>query len=411
MRVLLANKFFFKKGGSEYCFFNTKELLESKGHQVSLFSMQDERNIPSRFDPLFVSHVDFNSQSSKWNRIKEAMRIIYSFEARKKIKVLLDRYQPDLVHVHNIHHQITPSIFKPIYKYNLPLVMTLHDYKFVCPVYTMYREDHVCEKCKNGKYYWCLINRCTKESYLKSATNTLEMYLHNKILKSYKFVDVFISPSRFLREKYLKMGFRGDIVHLPNFIDLEEFIPFYDSPGKIFVYFGRLSYEKGLITLLKAAKGKKFLLNIIGEGPLKEDLLERINKDKLSNVRFMGYKTGKSLYDEIRKSLAVIIPSEWYENNPRSVIEAFAMGKPVVGARIGGIPELVKDYETGLTFEPGNPKDLEEKVVFIKNNQDTAKEMGINARQFVEENLSSEIHYQKLIQIYQKALEKHNTKK
>ena len=204
------------------------------------------------------------------------------------------------------------------------------------------------------------------------------------------------------------MGFRAEVVHLPNFVNIEDFVPSSMWKEQSLTYVGRLSREKGLCTLLAAAKGMNHVqVKIIGDGPAKKDLEETAMRDNLDNVFFAGYKYGEELKKEIRNSIACVLPSEWYENNPCSIIEAFALGKPVIGARIGGIPELVKDGETGVTFEPGDAADLRRKIEFLLKNPDLAIEMGKNARRFVEEHCNPENYYQKLMKIYQKAKEKH----
>jgi len=228
-----------------------------------------------------------------------------------------------------------------------------------------------------------------------------EMYLHHKIFHIYELIDVFISPSMFLKNKVEEMGFKGKIIYLPNFVNLEDYKPQYDWQENSIVYFGRLSKEKGLFTLIEAMKGLNTKLKIIGEGPIKESLESRVRSLELKNIEFLGYKAGEELKDEIRKSMFVILPSEWYENNPRCIIEGFALGKPAIGARIGGIPELVKDNETGLTFEPWNADDLKRKISQLLENPLEISRMGKNARKMVNEELNPDIHYGKLMEIYE----------
>jgi len=237
--------------------------------------------------------------------------------------------------------------------------------------------------------------------------NTVEMYLHHRIFDIYSKIDVFISPSKFLKSKVLEMGFNGNIVVLPNFVFLEEYVPEFNFKENSLCYVGRLSKEKGLFTLIKAFKGLNVTLKIIGTGPIEEDLKIKVKSFGLNNVKFLGYKLGEDLKNEIRNSMGVILPSEWYENNPRTVLEAFALGKPIIGARIGGIPELVRDGETGYTFEPGNADDLGDKILLFLKNFEKIADMGKNARKFVEENFNPEKHYQELIRIYQMAIQKH----
>ena len=406
MKVLLVNKFFFPKGGAEVSFFETAKLLASKGHKVFFFSMSHPNNIPSPYAKYFISNVNFNQLGSLSKQIKAAGKIIYSFEAKRNIEKLIIDKRVDVVHLNNIHHQISPSILHTLKKWNLPTVMTLRDYKMACPAYSMLSDGEPCEKCRDGRYYWCLLKRCTKHSYLKSALNTLEMYLHHSIFRIYDLVDIFISPSKFLKRKIQEMGFKGEVVYLPNFIDLGGFVPSYTWEENSLVYFGRLSQEKGLFSLIKAFKHLDLQLKVIGEGPLGQDLGYKVKKEEFNNILFLGYKRGEELKREITKSIAAILPSECYENNPRSVIEAFALGKPVIGSRIGGIPELVRHGETGLTFQPGNVGDLREKIISLLGNKDKIIEMGKTARVFVEEELNPEKHYQGLMKIYERAIAK-----
>src|SRR3972149_4769527 len=360
MNILHINKFHYLRGGSEVVYFGTAKLLELHGHKSLFFSMQHPENLPCETSNYFMPYIDLVSSNGMISQIKTAGRILYSLDAKKRLSKLLNKYQVDIAHLHNIHHQISPSILHELKKREIPVVMTLHDYKMACASYSMLANSKPCEACSEGRYLNALKNRCVKESMSKSALATLEMYLHHKVLDIYSYVDAFISPSLFLKNKLKEMGFKKEITHLPNFIDIKKFEQIReDKENKhknTVVYFGRLSSEKGLWTLLEAAKmlKTKVEVKIIGEGPIRKELEEKVKKEGISNVNFLGYMKGEYLYKEIVKSKAVVMPSEWYENNPMSVLEAFALGKPVVGANIGGIPELVKDGVTGFTFEPGN---------------------------------------------------------
>jgi glycosyltransferase involved in cell wall biosynthesis len=400
MKVLMANKYFYLKGGSERVFFNDAALLEEMGDQVIFFSMKDEKNRSSPWSDYFVEAIAYEEKAGLKETISRAARIIYSFEARRKLDRLIDREKPDIAHLHNIHHQLSPSIIHALKKRKIPVVMTLHDYKMVCPVYTMLRRGHPCEECSGGKYYRCLANRCTKGSYSKSLINTIEMYLHHRVMKIYDLVDVFIAPSKFLRDKMISMGLKGKIVHQPYLMDTGGYIPAYGASADSLCYFGRLSPEKGLMTLIKAMEGMRINLRIIGEGPESDSLQAAVADLELKNVQFAGYRSGESLKEEISDSLAVVVPSEWYENYPCSVLEAFALGKPVIGARIGGIPEMVRDGKTGFTFEPKNIDDLRRKIKLLLENRDLVDKMGREARKFVEENLNPSRHYRDLMNIY-----------
>jgi glycosyltransferase involved in cell wall biosynthesis len=406
MKILLINKFLYPKGGDAISTLTTGTMLSKKGHEVIYWGMEAPENEEFPYKEYFVSHVDYDRPSSLFRQLKLSFNIFYSFEARDKMNGLLKKVRPDIVHLNNFAHQISPSILDVFKKQNIPVVMTLRDLKLVCPYWYSMLNGRPCEKCKDGKYYWCFINRCTKGSFSKSLVNTVEMYLHHKILHIYDLIEVFISPSMFVKEKVKEMGFRREPVFLPNFIDAGDYIPEFNPSQNVICYLGRLSAEKGLFVLLDAIKGMDIKLKIIGEGPLEKGLKSKVERERIGNVWFLGYKKGEELRDEVRKSMAVVLPSVWYENNPRSVIESFALGKPVIGSRIGGIPELVEDGITGLTFEPGNPRSLREKIEALIREPDKIIEMGKNARRFVETKLNPEVHYQELMKIYSMAIEK-----
>lgn len=406
MKILFINKFLYPKGGAELVFLETASLVEKHDHDVVFFSMRHSQNISSQYEKYFVTNIDFENHSIK-NIIKTTCRIFYSFEARTKIEELIQKENPDIAHLHNVYHQISPSIIHSLRKYKIPIVMTLHDYKVICASYSMLAGKEVCEACKNGRYYKCLIKKCVKDSRAKSFLNTIEMYLHHSLLNIYNLVDIFISPSEFLKNKVQEMGFRGEIVYLPNFVETKDFKPKHGWDGKYVVYLGRLSKEKGVSTLIAAMKSiPEVNLKIIGAGPLKDHLISTVQSQGISNVEFAGYKTGDGLKNIVRDSMFVVIPSEWYENNPRSVIEAFALGKPVIGAGIGGIPELVRDGETGYIYAAKDVKDLSGKIKYLFDNPELIKKMGQNARCFVEEKLNAEKHYEGLMDVYRNAIEK-----
>lgn len=405
MKVLLVNKFLFPKGGDAICTLATGELLKTRGHESIFWGMDHPLNPGYPYANLFVDNLDLNNSGGVKKQYDITLKLLYSFEAKKKIEELIKNVgNPDIVHLHNFAHQISPSVLHVFKRYKIPVVMTMHDYKLTCASYTLMDHGHICETCKAGKYYQCFLKGCVKNSKTKSLINTIEMYLHHKILHIYNLVDIFISPSRFLKAKSEEMGFKGKIVYLPNFVNLEDYVPQYGPTEYSVVYFGRLSKEKGLFTLIEAMRGLDLKLKIIGEGPLKDNLELKITSDNLENVILLGYKTGEELKNAVRKSIAVIVPSEWYENNPRSVIEAFALGKPVLGAKIGGVPELVRDNETGLTFEPGNIKDLRLKILSVLADQNKVVSMGKNARVAVESEFNKEKHYNKLMDIYNTAI-------
>lgn len=408
LKILLVNKFIFPKGGDAISTLTTGRILEAHEHEVVVWGMQHPDNLFYPFQEYFVSSVDYDTVNSLTSKARAAMNILYSFESREKIATLLEKVQPDIVHLNNFAHQISPSILDEIKKHHIPVVMTMHDYKMVCPAYSMLCNSEICERCKGGRFYQCGINRCTKGSLLKSMVNVIEMYLHHRLLHIYDKIDIYISPSRFLKDKVQEMGLKGEIFYLSNCVELEGFEPDFGWEEQSIVYVGRLSHEKGVKILIDAVKGiPDVQLKIIGDGPLKKTLEKKVESEHIANVTFLGYRTGKNLHDEIRKSMFLVIPSECYENNPLTVIEAFALGKPVIGARIGGIPELVRDWETGLTYTFGDSYDLIQKIMLMLSNRERIITMGEKARAYVEQEMNADVYYERLMKIYQMAMKKH----
>ncbi|MDD5644147.1 MAG: glycosyltransferase, partial [bacterium] len=333
MKILLINKFLYPRGGDAVSTLETGRLLEGKGHKADFWGMKHPLNPEFKYAGLFVDNFDLNARLSAMSKFKAAARLLYSTEAKKKIASVLDEYRPDIVHINNISRYISPSILHAIKKKNIPIVMTMRDMQMVCPTYLMLSGGMPCEKCKKGRFYWCVLKKCTKDSYSKSILNAFEMYLHHKIMHIYGAVDVFISPSIFLKEKAAEMGFSREIKYLPNFIDLKDCTPQYSAPGRRIVYFGRLSPEKGVFTLLKAAKlADEAEFDIIGDGPAGETVRSFIKTEGLKNVRMTGFLEKEELKQKIREAFAVVVPSECYENNPRAILEAFALGKPVIAS-------------------------------------------------------------------------------
>ncbi len=405
MKALLVNKYFYLKGGPERHISKISKILEAKGHQAIPFSMQDERNEATPYAKYFVSNVDFDSPMSLGNKLRTASRVIYSLEAKEKIEALIKEAKPDIAHLHNIAHQISPSILDSLKKFDLPVIQSLRDYKLICPTYKMVAGGRVCERCKGHRYYHAVLQRCNRGSFSFSLLNCAEMYIH-KFLRIYeRNVDLFIAPSNFLRHKMTEFGIdKKRIICIPNFADVKEYLPQYGSEN-YFVCFGRLSGEKGLLTLIRAVREiKTSRLLIIGEGELRNRLEEYVLEKDVANVEFSGYMGEERLKSVVRDSMFAVVPSEWYENCPHSILEAFALGKPVIGSDIGGIPELIEDGVDGLLFESGNSEELSEKIAHLIGRPGLRERMGRNARKKVEEKYNPEVYYQKLMGVYQKLL-------
>lgn len=404
MRVLFINKFFYVKGGPERYMFNVAAMLQKSGHETAFFSMEHEKNAQTPWNKYFVSNVEYHKKLSLRDSVGSAFRTLYSFEARAKLDKLLDEFKPDVAHLQNYHHQLSPSILHSLAKHNVPVVAKLPDYKMVCPAYVLCNHGKVCDACKNRRFYQCFLRKCHKDSYAKSLLVTLESYLHHFILHPYKAIGCYIAPSRFLMDKMREMGLKGKIVHLPNFVNCEEFNCFPTAERTGIIYWGAIARIKGIFTLLDAVANTPVDLVLVGDGPDKEAVKKVISEKKFTNVSLADSLFGDALKARIRAAKAAVLPSEWYENNPNSVLEAFAMGMPVVGSRIGGIPELVKDNITGLTFTPGDSADLRSKIMFLVEHPEKASEMGKNAREMVLNEYNPEGHFDRLMEIYKDAI-------
>ena len=400
MKILMVNKFFYIKGGSETYYFSLKRLLEEHGHTVIDFSMEDPQNFPSEYSKYFVRNVNYQSVSGFWKKLEAAINIVYSREAKRKFEQLVVDTKPDIVHLHIFQHQLSPSILDVIKKYNIPTVYTAHDLKMLCLNYKMMQHGHICEQCKGKKYYRCVENKCVKNSFAKSLINVVEGYVH-EWRHSYDVIDKIITPSAFYKKKFEDFGIdEKRVVHIPNFLDSKTpTIRKRQDSEKYYLYFGRLSEEKGLITLLKAFQNIDAKLRIVGTGPIKAYAEEFVRSHGMKNVEFMGFMSNQPLKDIVGNAKAVILPSEWYENGPYSAIEALQMHRPIIGANIGGIPELVD--HNGFLFESGNPTDLRNKVNELESlPSHKYQDLKRNSYKLFLENYTKEKHYTEIEKIY-----------
>lgn len=392
MKILEINKYFFVKGGCEAYYFNLIELLEKNGHKIMHFSMKHPMNFASEYEDYFIKEIDYTHQSIK-EKVINAGKIIYSFEAKKKLRELIRKEKPDIAHLHNIYHQLSPSIILELKNNNIPIILTAHDFKLICPNYKLYHRNHICEKCKKYRYYNCLLNKCMKGSVFGSLVNTVEMYFHY-FLKSYTFIDKIITPSQFLKDKFIEFGYpEVKIQHLYNFVDLEKYVPTYKYED-YFLHFGRISEDKGIMTLLKAMKNvSRLKLYIVGDGPHKTMAEAYVKLNNISNVSFFGYKTGEELLNIIANAKFITINSELYENNPMSVIESMALSKCIVGSRIGGIPELVQHQVNGMLYEPGNAKELSDSINYLIDHEELFEVYGRKSHALAQAFFDKENHY------------------
>lgn len=348
MKVLLVNKFHYRKGGSETYYFALAEALKQKGHEVIFFAMQDpQKNIPCEQERYFVSNASVNGGlKSKLNMI---LHLTYSKEAYRNMLQLLQDEQPDLVILNLVHKQITLSILDAIRDYDpkLPVFWTMHDLIAVCPSYSMRDgRGNICEKCLAGRYGNCVKHKCIKGSTLMSVLSAYEAwYIRRR--KWYDRVDLFICPSEFYRRKLTEGDFtKSPIITLRNPLPIDTLYEASEGNEGYVLYFGRLSHEKGVKTLIEAAKLSGCRLVILGTGPQEAEL--KACAEGASNIAFKGFQTGDALKQYVKNSRCVVLPSEWYENGPYSAMEAMSVGKPLIVSGNGGLPELVEDGVNGF---------------------------------------------------------------
>lgn len=402
MKILLVNKFHYLKGGSEKYYFELANLLKEKGHQIAFFSMQNEKNIKTGEKEYFVDEIDLNTGSKL-----KALDVIYSKENKKKMTEALEDFKPDIVHINNFQRQLSESIIDAINEKNIPIVFTAHDVQAVCPAITMLdRNKQICELCMKGKYFNCIKKKCIKNSNLKSILGAIEGKYY-RLRKVYnKKISYIITPSEFYKEKLIEDGENEKNVEaIHNFIHLEDYNLETSDKG-YGLYIGRLSKEKGILNLVEAfsrLQGEK--LYIAGDGPEKEKIEKIIeNRDLQDNIKLLGYLKQDDVKKYIKNARFIVVPSIWYENCPYSILETQAIGKPVIGADVGGIPELVKDKENGLIYKYDSIDELETKMKLLFENQELAERYGKKAKEYAEKFYSTETYYDKIIKIYEKVL-------
>ena len=403
MKVIIANTLHFREGGaSNYCF-HLADLLRSHHHEVCFFAMQDIDNLPDPNSDLFVSFINYRSLNQKKN-IKNGLQVlsraIYSTEARRKFSLLVDRVKPDIIHLQNIHAHITPSIILEAQKRGIPVVWTLHDYKLICPNshFLIDQTSEICEACRGGNFWRATQKRCKKGSVLASGMASLEAYAH-QLINIRQMVDAYLCPSNFLRQKLLENGYPlAKTHHLPLFLPAENFQHSEQDDGYL-LFLGKLEPLKGIFPLVEAARLAP-QVKLILAGRAEEAVLSQLG-ELPPNVKYVGFQSGRAL-DELRqKARAVVLPSIWYENQPLSILEAFALGKPVIASDLGGMSELVGNNERGLLVPPGNANELAIALKWTIENPLNAQAIGDRAYNYATNIHAPDVHYQKMVELYQ----------
>ena len=407
MNILVVNWAWYPTGGDWTYVENVVNIYQQKGHNVIPFSMKDERNLPTPYADYFIENIDYKkvNKSSLSDGFKVVMKSIYSHEAQHNLAKLLQDVKIDFAHINVIHHYITPTILKILKQKNIPIIWTLHEYTPICPDSIFVSHGEICERCYGGKFYNCITHSCKKGSYLASTVAALENYVH-KYLNYYAYVDHYVCPSVFQYEKYKQFNFFNEklvqLYHGYDYSDIEKAksIPKHNEESYI-VFVGRLEKIKGPQTLLRAMQSNPGIkLKIVGTG-LQEDELKTFKEHhNLTNVTFLGKKSKQEVLQIVNGAEFLICPSECYEVLGFTVVEAMALSKPVIGAAIGGIPEMVINNYTGLLFDPGNVDQLAHRIKLLYTDKQLIETMGNNAYQHISQLINNDKHFkglQKLI--------------
>lgn len=409
VKILLINKYHFLKGGAERAYFDMARMLEARGHTVAFFSMRHPQNKSTPWERYFIENIEYHEEEqegvrSAWKRLRLAGKILFNFDAKRKLESLLVDFQPDIAHLHNIYHQLSPSLLQALKKHRVPVVMTLHDYKLVSPNYNLFVRGKIWEHTSGVR---CVFDRCVKDSLVKSGVCAAEKWLHG-LWRIYDQVDRFIAPSRFLKEKYHELGFRRNIFFLPNpLLPLASRASPIAPEPRTFLFFGRLSSEKGVDTALEALArlGPETRLWIAGAGP------ERLALEALGctlklgeRVHFFGALEKEALEELKGRAWAVLMPSRWYENLPYALTESLQSGCLVIASDLGGITERIQHGENGFLVPPGDPQALARTMETVGSLSTSALASMRLAAQASVGDLGEEAFIEGLLAVYREAM-------
>lgn len=397
LTVLNISQNYYIRGGCDRYFFTMGELLQKHDNNVIPFTAASPKNEPTEWEQYFPRGADFENPGPI-----DLVRFVYSRDANSSIQRLLSKVDVDIAHFHVYHGKLTASILGSLKKAGIPLIQTLHDYKLTCPIATHLSGDNICEACEGKKFLRAIPKRCNRRSLARTLLSVSESYVSRHLGNVDKF-DHFISVSNFLRKKMIQYDIPEDkISTVHNFVDVSNFTPNY-SEGDYVLYFGRVDRSKGIFTLIEAAESlKQFPLYIAGEGEAMPEVERFIEQNGCEHIHLLGFKHGDELRELILNSTCTVLPSEWYENCPMSVLESFAYGKPVIGADIGGIPELINHGDDGFLVPSGDVEQLRDRLQWMSENKTQATEMGKTARKKMENEFNADIHYEKIMNVYRK---------
>ena len=396
-RLLLLNSYHYRRGGADVVYLDQQSRFEALGWGVATMAMHHPRNLPSKWSEWFVDELEFGETRGLTDKLVKASKAIWSFEAQRKLRGLIEAFRPQVAHLHNVYHHLSPSVLPVLAQAGIPTVLTAHDLKIACPAYKMLNAGGLCERCKTGSVINVVRHRCVRDSLGASVVVAVESGLQRTLGIYRRHVGRVIVPSRFYRDKLVEWGWSADqLAYVPNYVDADAFTPSF-QPGSYLLFAGRLAPEKGVGTLVKAALAAGVELRVAGTGPMEAELRALPGADRID---WLGFLNGEALASQIRGARALVLPSEWYENAPMSVLEAYASGVPVVGSRIGGIPELITE-DTGWVFPPGDVDALAAVLKRVVDSPDASiVEMGRRARERVLREFGLERHVAGVLDVY-----------
>jgi glycosyltransferase involved in cell wall biosynthesis len=405
MKIVQANKFYRLKGGAERYMLELSAWLESRGDKVVPFSMKHPDNLETPYSNYFVSFVQTLKVNISFQGLRTLTRMFYSPQSRRRMRALIKLERPDLCHVHNIYTQISPSILDALKSAHVPVVMTVHDHHLVSPQYNIWAAG--CGKdYRDAGIIRATFSKFHKDSYLASFVQILAFKFH-RFLRIYRNnVDIFICPSQYMKRQLMKGGIPVEKIRVnPYGIDASSTTSRLDHDGYM-LFVGRLSDEKGVETIVRAAKLlPDITFKIVGRGP-QMDYLHNYAHD-LDNVEFLGFRNGNELQGLYKGAQAVLIPSRVHENFPLTILEAMAAGKPVIASNVGGVPELVQDHVNGILVSPTDLPSWVESILRLALDEDMRITMARKARQSIEQDFQLKTHHQRLLAIYQEVTPKH----
>lgn len=419
MKIIQVNNYGYLKGGSEKVFFETIDVLENNGHEVRAFCMSHKNNIKK--DNFIQTKIQpYENRNGVFQTFFAIKNFFFNRNVEKDFSRLVSEFKPDIIHIHIIYGRLTNAIIKVANKFNIPVVQSVHEFRLLCPNYTCLDSNgSICEVCAKSLFNInCIKKKCNKGNFFNSVLVAAECVFRDMFYNHQKNISGFIMVSKFIQKKHLKYypEISPKCYQIYNCVDVSLYIKYISynkyNEEKYYLYFGRLSYEKGILSLITFFKdNKKCKLKIVGTGPLFDKIQEKINAESIYNIEVLGYKQGDELYSLIANAYFTVVPSEWYENNPLTIIESFALGTPVIGNSIGGIPEIIEDSKTGYIYDYKIENDLGLRIQQANNLlQDEYNSMVLNCIKMAEEKFNNKKYANKIISVYNSVLENYKSK-